>query len=86
MADEPRYRLTAPAHIAPHPGGKVQFLEAGTDIVHVGTPGWHMEPLNDTAKAVFKKLFPDGTQDPERTMLQNMVTQKFDPNKISGVS
>ncbi len=81
MAEEPRYRLAAAAHISPAPGQRVQFLDAGAEIIHNGVPGWHMEPINDAARAAVKKTFPDGQVDPERSMLQNLVTQRFDANR-----
>lgn len=88
MPDEaPRYRLTRPAHIAPVPGQRVQFMDAGREIVYEGIPGFHMEPINEAAKAAVKKTFKGGEQiDPERAAIQSLATSRFDPDKRTGIN
>lgn len=80
MSDLPRYRLTQPAYMPPAPGQKLRVLEAGTEVDFAGTPGYHMEPINDAARAAVKKLGDRKTVDPERAAIQALATQRFDPN------
>lgn len=49
----PSYRLLEKAEIARVPGGGRELLDAGTEIIYLGRPGPHMEPLNDAARAQF---------------------------------
>ncbi|AIY40185.1 hypothetical protein LT85_1027 [Collimonas arenae] len=44
-----RYELTEAAYIDD------KLLVAGQQIEYAGMPGYHMVPLNDAAKAMFKK-------------------------------
>jgi len=51
---EPQYELTEKAYIDD------RLCEIGEKISFTGTPGWHMKPLNEKAKALVKKHFPTG--------------------------
>lgn len=53
----PKYKLTAQAYIDD------KLLEPDTVIVYHGVPGWHMEPVNDAARAM-KKKHPSKYVDP----------------------
>jgi len=46
-----RYRLLRKSYVAPVPGAECQVLDEGAEIVFDGTPGAHMEPLDDAARA-----------------------------------
>lgn len=52
--NRPQYKLTEQAYI------EDRLLEPGTLIRYVGTPGHHMKPHNAEAKALCKRLWPDG--------------------------
>lgn len=45
-----RYVLNQKAHMARTPGGDVEMLEGGTEIVYDGKPGPHMDALDDDAR------------------------------------
>jgi hypothetical protein len=80
MAEMPKYELTRPAHIAPAPGQRVQYCDAGRHILHDGVPGFHMKPLNDPARDAVKKAFGGKEQvDPAVVAIQEAATKKFDP-------
>lgn len=52
--ERPQYKLTEQAYI------EDRLLEPGALIRYEGTPGHHMKPHNAQAKALCKKLWPDG--------------------------
>jgi hypothetical protein len=52
MSDQPRYRLLERAYLPPLPGGESQVLPPDTEVVYLGKPGEHMEPLNDAAREI----------------------------------
>jgi hypothetical protein len=79
-AETPRYRLTTAAFMPPAPGGLTQYLNAGAEVAYEGSPGWHMTPINDTAKDAVKKAFPGGQKDPTRELIQKVASAKFSPD------
>jgi hypothetical protein len=67
MSEQPRYRLTQTAYMAPVPGEMERVLPAGTEVVYEGVPGEHMEPANDAAKDIVKAT-PPRTLRPEMSL------------------
>lgn len=59
MSDFPRYRLTQKAYMKPSPDADGdQILAEGAEVVYLGKPGEHMEPLNDAARAAYDEAKP----------------------------
>jgi hypothetical protein len=85
MSDMPKYRLTRAAHNRPSPGRPLRVMKAGEEIETNDVPGYHMEPINDAAKEVVRKLGLQSQEDPERVAIRNLATAKFDPNANAGV-
>lgn len=79
MAEDPMYRLTEAAHMAPVPGGRVQYLNEGETVTYLGVPGYHMEPVNEAARKAMQKHYPDGAESPERKLFRTITAKKFDP-------
>jgi len=50
-----RYRLLRKSYIPRVPGGMCEVLDEGAEIVFDGTPGAHMIPLDDGAKAAVER-------------------------------
>jgi hypothetical protein len=85
MSETPKYRLNRAAYNRPSPGRPLRVMESGEVIETDDVPGYHMEPINDAAKAVVKKIGERSMEDPERVAIRNLATAKFDPNAMSGV-
>ena len=62
----PRYELTAQAYIDD------VLHEIGARITYIGKPGWHMKPINNEARALVAKHYPNGQAfiDPVEQMAQ----------------
>lgn len=61
-----RYRLLEKAEMPKVPGGGRELLDPGTEIVWIGKPGPHMEPLDDNAHEAVRRSGNLGTLDPTR--------------------
>lgn len=55
MSDQPRYKLRQKAYLPQRPGEEAKILPADAEIVFLGQPGEHMEPLNEAAEAALKE-------------------------------
>ena len=54
-----KYKLTEKAYIKRTPKADFEeLLEAGEEIEYEGIPGFHMSPLDDSAKAAVAKYKP----------------------------
>ena len=80
MSELPRYILTRAAYAAPRPGAPLRVMQPGDTLTLEGTPGFHMEPDNDAARAVVKKMGSRVSADPEKAAIEALATQRFDPN------
>lgn len=80
MNDLPRYKLTRAAYCAPRPGAPLRVMDAGATVLLEGSPGFHMEPDNDAAHAVVKKMGKRSSADPEKAAVEALATTRFDPN------
>jgi len=59
MDDQPLYRLKQPAYMRARPDAeREERLAADTEVVYLGKPGEHMEPLNDAAREAFQRAKP----------------------------
>lgn len=82
----PRYRLASKAFFAP------TLLPEGTVIEYSGTPGPHMEPLDDDAQAAmdaYYKAHPEASLNPVEalpaTVEQPLVISMADPSVVAAV-
>lgn len=79
--NRPQYKLTEQAYI------EDRLLEPGALIRYEGTPGHHMKPHNAEAKALCKKLWPDGRPeyvDPIQSMAIVGKTELSESAKMMG--
>lgn len=59
MTDQPRYRLLQKAYMKPSPDAEGdQIVAEGAEVIYLGKPGEHMEPLNEAAQKAFDDAKP----------------------------